>query len=131
MPAYYRAGQFPAWGHLLAERRRRRWEWRLLPFVASAAIRPPHVNGCLSKSREPERRTQLPRQGLQFGAWLPGEVEIHPDSVAWSALRSFLVRGWSSHFPRSLYSFSLNSRLNWFGVARRLLLDSRRITSSV
>src|SRR5260370_1405892 len=44
---------------------------------------------------------------------------------------SVLVRVWLAHFPRSVYSFPLNTRLNWLGVARRLLLDSRRITSSV
>src|SRR6266851_8141103 len=131
MPECCRAGQFPAWGRLLAERPRRRWEWRLHPFVASAAIRPLLANGCRNRAGKREQRARLPQRGLRFGAGLPSEGEIHPDSVAWSALRSFLVRGWSSHFPRSVYSFSLNSRLNWFGVARRLLLDSRRITSSV
>src|SRR6266403_5222896 len=102
MPAYYRAGQFPGWGRLLAERPRRRWKWRLLAFVASAAIRPPRANGSRSKSGEPEQRAQLRRQGLRFAAGRRGEGVIHPDSVAWSALRSFLVREWSSDFPRSL-----------------------------
>src|SRR6267154_808775 len=96
MPAYYPAGQFPVWGRLLAERLRRRWESRLLAFVASAAIRPPRSNGCRSKSLERQRRARLPRQGLRFADGLPAGIENRPDSVPRSALRSFLVRGWSS-----------------------------------
>src|SRR5580692_3273447 len=99
MPAYYRAGRFPVWGRLLAERPRRRWEWRLPAFVASTAIRPPRVNGCRSKSEERERRVRLPRQRLRFAAGRGGEGEIHRDSVALSALRAFLVGVWPSHFP--------------------------------
>src|SRR6266849_10716464 len=102
MPAYYPAGQFPVWGRLLAERLRRRWESRLLAFVASAAIRPPRANGCRSKSKERERRSWLPRSRLQFGAGLRGESEIRPDPIAWSALRLFLFLEWSSYFSRSL-----------------------------
>src|SRR6266852_8168197 len=103
MPAYCRAAQFPVWGRLLSERPRRRWEWRLLAFVASAAIRPPRANGCRSKSGERERRARRRRQGLWYGAGRRGESEIHPDSVvARLVLRSFLVRGWSSHFPCSM-----------------------------
>src|SRR5882762_246329 len=102
MPAYYRAGQFPAWGRLLAERLRRPCESRLLAFVASAAIRPPRANGYRSKSREQERRARLPRQGSRFGDGLPAGIGNRSDSVPRSALRSFLVGGWSSHFPRSV-----------------------------
>src|SRR6266403_1098805 len=102
MPAYYPAGQFPVWGRLLAERLRRRWESRLLAFVASAAIPPPRANGCRSKSRERHRGARLPRQGLRFGDGLPARIGNRPDSVSRSALRSFLVRGWSSHFPHSV-----------------------------
>src|ERR1700722_1352904 len=102
MPAYYPAGQFPVWGRLLAERPRRWWERRLLAFVASAAIRPPRANGCRSKSRERQRRAQLLRQGLRFADGLPVGIGNRPASVARSALRSFLVRVWSSHFLRSV-----------------------------
>src|SRR5580704_1349948 len=100
MLAYYPAGQFPGWGRLLAERLRRRWESRLLAFVASAAIRPARANGYRSKSRERERRARLPRQGSRLGDGLLAGIGNRPDSVPRSALRSFLVRGWSSHFPR-------------------------------
>src|SRR5580704_16435119 len=102
MPVYCRAGRFPVRERLLAERRRRQWERRLLAFVASAAIRPPRANGCRSKPEARERRVRLPRQRLQFGAGLRGESEIRPDPVAWSVLRLFLFLEWSSHFPRSL-----------------------------
>src|ERR1700728_2227724 len=102
MPVYYPAGQFPVWGRLLAERLQRRWESRLLAFVASAAIRPPRANGYRSKSRERERRARLARQGSRFGDRLPAGNGNRPDSVPRSALRSFLVRAWSSHFPRSV-----------------------------
>src|SRR5580704_12566664 len=113
MPAYCRAGGFPVWERLLAERRRRQWERQLLAFVASAAIRPPPANGCRSKSEEPERRARLPRQGLPFGAGLRGESEIRPDPVARSALRLFLFLEWSSLFPRSQsFVFSFSSGLN-------------------
>src|ERR1700675_3358736 len=107
MPAYCRAGRFPVWERLHGERPRRRWERRLLAFVASAAIRPPRANGCRSRSEERERRARLTRQGLQFGAGLRGESEIRPDPVAWSALRLFLFLEWSSLFPRSSHSFFL------------------------
>src|SRR5260370_21686906 len=102
MPGYYPAGQFPVWGRLLAERLRRRWESRLLAFVASAAIRPPRANGYRSKSRERERRARLPRQGSRFGDGLPAGIGDRPDSVPRAALRPFLVRGWSSHFSFSV-----------------------------
>src|SRR6266852_6104452 len=102
MPAYYPAGQFPVLGRLLAERLRRRWESRLLAFVASAAIRPPRANGCRSKSRERERRARLPRQGSRFGDGLPDGFGNRPHSVARLEIRSFLVRGWSPHFPLSV-----------------------------
>src|ERR1700738_3565693 len=102
MPAYCRAGQFPVWARLLAERQRLRWGWGLLPFVASAAIRPRRANGYRSKPEEPERRARLPPQGMRFGAELRGRAEIRRDSAVWSALHSFLIRGWSSHFPRAL-----------------------------
>src|ERR1700737_3915377 len=107
MPAYYLAGQFPAWGRLLLEKPRRQWEWRRLAFAALAVIRPPCANGCRGKQGGRERRARLPRRGLRFGAGLPGESEIQPDSVAWPALRSLLARGSSSHFPRSASSFPL------------------------
>src|SRR5258706_2912493 len=131
MPAYSRAVQFPVWGRLLAERPRRRWEWRLLPFVSSAAIRLLLANGCRSKSGERGQRVRLPRRGLRYDAGLRGEGEIHPDSVARPALRSFLVRGWSSHFPRAKPLSPLNSCLNWSRLALGLFFDSRRITPSV
>src|SRR5882724_12032029 len=102
MLVYYRAGQFLAWERLLAERPRRRWEWRLLGFVAPAARRPSRANGYRNSSEERQRRARPPRKGLRFGAGLRGESEIHPDSVAWFALRSFLVLECSSHFPRSV-----------------------------
>src|SRR5712664_3360382 len=111
MPECCRAGQFPAWGRLPAERRRRRWEWRLLPFVAAAAIRPLPANGCRNRAGKREQRARLPRRGLRFGAGLPSEGEIHPDSVAWYALRSLLVRGWWSHCPRLMSSASLELTL--------------------
>src|SRR5580704_12413761 len=98
MPVYCRAGRFPVRERLLAERRRRQWERRLLAFVASAAIRPRRANGCRSKSEQRERRARLPRQALQFGAGLWGQSEIGPDPVARSALRWFLFLEWSSHF---------------------------------
>src|SRR6266851_3156805 len=131
MPAYYPAGQFPAWGRLPAERLPRRWESRLLAFVASAAIRPKRANGCRSKSRERQRRARLPRQGLRFGDGLPAGIGNRPDSVARSALRWFLVRGWSSHFPRSVSFVFLNSRLHRFRIALGVFLRSRRIRSFV
>src|ERR1700676_549297 len=130
MPAYCQAEQFPVWGLLLAEGPRRRWEWQLLPFVSSAAIRLLLANGCPSKSGKREQQARLPRQGLRFDAGFSGEGEIHPDLVAWSALRSFLVRG-SSQFPRSMPSFPLNLCLNGFRLALRLFLDSRMIMSSM
>src|SRR5260370_21091273 len=112
MPAYCRAGQFPAWGRLPAERRRRRWEWRLLPFVASAAIRPLPANGCRNRAGKREQRARLPQRGLRFGAGLPSEGEIHPDSVDWYAILSLLVRGWWTHSPRLMYATDLSLHLH-------------------
>src|SRR5882724_5324291 len=102
MPVYYRAGQFLAWERLLSERPRQQWESPLLGFVAPAALRPPRANGYRNKSGERRRRARPLGKGLRFGAGLRGESEIHPDSVAWFALRSFLVLECSSHFPRSM-----------------------------
>src|SRR5258706_10229930 len=102
MPECCRAGQFLVWVHPPEERLCRRWEWRLLGFVAPAALRPSRANGYLSKSREQEGRARRPRQGSRFGAALRAQSEIHPDSVAWFAVRSFLVLEYSSHLPRSV-----------------------------
>src|SRR5260370_39461770 len=101
---YCLEGQFTVWGRLLEGKPRRGWEWRLHPFAASTAIRPPRANGCRSKSGKREQRARRRRQGFRFGALVPGEGEIHRDSLARAALRSFLVREWLSHFPRTMAS---------------------------
>src|SRR6266446_3863620 len=109
MPAYYRAEQFLAWERLLSERPRQQWESPLLAFVAPAALRPPRANGCRSKLGKQEQRARRRRQGFRFCHGLAGEREIRLGSAAWSALRSFLVPEWSSHFPRSMSLIILNS----------------------
>src|ERR1700680_2725468 len=115
MPAYCRAEQFPVWGLLLAEGPRRRWKWQLLPFVSSAAIRLLLANGYRRKSGERCRQRRRPARALPFHRSLQAGVRIQLGSVAWFALRSFLVREWSSHY--SSFSVISNSRLNWFRVA--------------
>src|SRR5260370_17391104 len=104
MLAYCRAGQFLARGHPPEERPRRRWKWRLLPFVALAAIRLLLANECRRKSGKQEQRARLPRQGLRFGAQLPVGRQIHPLLAPCFALRSFLVpeRAQPSPPPTSL-----------------------------
>src|SRR5229473_95382 len=126
MLAYCRAGQFLARGHPPEERPRRRWKWRLLPFVALAAIRLLLANECRSKSGRQEQRARLPRQGLRFGAELPVGREIHPVLARCFAFRSFLVREWSSQFPRSMSLVFLYFTLKLAQGRPRIVLGRQR-----